>query len=146
MFIEAPFCCLTPFASITLYCIMIPGRHVRRAALPRPAGRPGCSSSLILVPLWEQPVIFVINWSGELVHTLGSAELGLTSKDRGFVVSPVQDGVFHFWVAPAGRGPQIYTYKVRFEIHTYKVKNHLLVTDCSGYISIRQVNRFFIIY
>ena len=125
MFVEARCCWLTTFASITLYC-MITGRHVKRTALPGPAGGPGCSSSLILVPVYEQPVICVISWSGEIIHSLGAAELGLHSKDRGGEVSPVLKGMFHFFVMPAGRG---------FEIHTYKVRiTYLSLTDCS-YIS-----------
>ena len=80
---------------------MLTGRHVRRTALPGPAGKPGCSSSHVLVPLLKQPVICVLSWSGEIIHTLGTAELGLNSHmtNWGLAVSPIQEGRLYFLMA-----------------------------------------------
>ena len=86
---------------------------MRRTILPGPAGAPGCSSSLVLVSLYKEPVICVISWSGELIMTLGPDQLGLHIKDRGFSVSSIQEGMFHFLVASAEGGFEIHTYKVR---------------------------------
>ena len=91
---------------------MLTGRHVRRTALRGPAGYPGCSSSHVLVPLWEQPVVCVLSWSGEIIHTLDHTVLGIQSNDLGFKVSPVQKERFHFLVA-THEGIQVKSYKVR---------------------------------
>ena len=90
---------------------MITGHHVRRTALPGPAGLPGCSSSHLLVPLWHQPHICVLSWSGEILQTLGPAELGIQNDDYSNAVSPIQEGLLHFWVV-TDEGHQVNTYKV----------------------------------
>ena len=97
---------------------------MRRTALPGPAGLPGCSSSHLLVPLWKQPHICVLNWSGQILQTLGPAELGIQSTDRGFVVSPIQEGLLHFGVVDTEH--HVNTYKVRICL-TYHISIKLLI-------------------
>ena len=54
----------------------------------------------------------VLTWSGEIIHTLSAAELGLNSTDFGGGISPVQEGMFLFWVGSVDLTHRIFTYKV----------------------------------
>ena len=94
---------------------MITGRYKCRVLLPGGAGWQACSSTHVLVPLWEQPKICVLDWDGNMVATLGHSELGLGSTDRGFLVSPIHEGRFSFLVRPPGRHC-INTYQVSISL------------------------------
>ena len=89
---------------------MFVGRHVCRTGLPRGAGRPGCSDTRVLVPLWDEPRICVLSWAGDLLETLGPEQLGLGSVDRGYAVSPVHERLFSFWTA--SHEDKVHTYQV----------------------------------
>ena len=92
---------------------MVAGHHVTRAKLPGNAGRPSCTTSFILVPVIDMPVICVLSWTGEIIEALMPDELELSEYDVGIYVSQLQDGIFHYWVNAAGRGSEIHTYTVK---------------------------------
>jgi hypothetical protein len=84
---------------------------VTRTALPSGAGKPGCSSSYLLVPLLRKPSICVLSWQGRLFRTLGHEELALGADDVGFGVSSIWHNRFSFW-ATSPSGAEIHTYEV----------------------------------
>ena len=91
---------------------MFSGKHIKRTSLPSGAGLPGCSAQYIIVPLWKQPRICMVDWRGEVRQTLGADELGLREDARGVGVSSVFDERFSVW-AYSPPDHEVHTYKVR---------------------------------
>jgi hypothetical protein len=83
-----------------------------RTPLPGGAGDPSCTESQILIPLWGQPKLCVVNWAGQLIQVLGHTELGLADDDWVYTVSPVHDGRISLHLVPASGGHHVLTYEV----------------------------------